>query len=81
MKNYTYELFNVKRMENGIKKVSCRVYKLNETQIEVFSLIITKENEYQAWTYDTINQETINRRKEIETELNELNKQSKECIA
>lgn len=72
MTNYTYELFDLKHdFKNGIKSVSCRVYNLDETQIEVFKLLITKENEYMAWTYDTISESTINRRKEIEKELNQ----------
>lgn len=72
MKNYTYELFDRKHdFKTGINSVKCRIFNLNETMIEVFSLLITKENKYQAWTCDTIGQSTIERRKEIEQELNQ----------
>lgn len=69
MKEYTYELFNIENFGNN-KKVSCRVYNLDETQIEVFDFIISKDEGYQAWTGDVTNEKTMNRRKEIESKLN-----------
>ncbi|WJV20733.1 hypothetical protein QU593_09985 [Rossellomorea marisflavi] len=53
---YNYELFN-ERSHNpftGYYQVSCRVYKSDETQVEVFDLIYTKEEGYEAWTGDII---------------------------
>jgi hypothetical protein len=67
---YTYELFN-KRAHNlftGYYQVSCRVFNLDETQIEVFDLIRTKEDGFEAWTGDIITPKPW--RMEIEKELN-----------
>jgi hypothetical protein len=76
MENYTFELFNQKNLNNGIKQVKCRVYNLDETQIEVFDFLIDENGIYGAWTGDVTNETTFNRRKEIERELN----QTKEVV-
>ena len=71
MKKYYYEIFNYRRMNQGMQYVKCRVYNLDETQIEVFDLIIDKNGIYGAWTGDVTNETTLNRRREIESELNQ----------
>lgn len=66
-----YEVYDIKPTQTRRGKTAkCRIYNLNETQIEVFGLMIDESGEYFAWTGDTLNEETRNRREEITKELN-----------
>ena len=70
MKKYYYELFDKVKAQTGKGyKIKCRVFKLDQTQIEVFGLIVDENGKYEPWTGDIITPKPW--RYEIANELNE----------